>query len=357
MEFKDYYKILGVEPEADATAIKAAYRRLARKYHPDISTEKDAEDRFKEMAEAYEVLKDPEKRAEYDELRKYGGRQGQSFTPPPGWQSAGPGQAHFEHFEGDFSDFFETLFGGGAQPRTEQRRGSGIRGQDVEIELPVFLEETLLEESKTIRYEVPSYNSQGRPQGNTSKTLKVKIPRGVRDGERIRLKGQGAPGMDDWPNGDLYLHVRLVPHPLYDVEGHNLILTLPLAPWEAALGSKITAPTLNGKIQLTIPPNSQSGQRLRVRGKGLPTRQGRGDLFALLKIVNPEHADDEMQALWRQIADKADFDRSPCPRPCTNWRTGIGYRATRPHYTSRRLSLSLKPALLTRNRLPIPCRI
>jgi curved DNA-binding protein len=310
MEFKDYYKILAVEPTADTKTIKTAYRKLARKYHPDVSEQHDAEDRFKEVTEAYEVLGDAKKRAEYDELRQYG-RHGQQFRPPPGWQStAGGFDTGFTHFEGDFSDFFESIFGGARRQRSRPRTRAPFssRGQDVEIDMPIFLEDTLSEESKQINYSLPHYDLDGIRLGDINKTLKVKIPKGVVNGERIRLKGQGAPGLGDGPNGDLYLRIRLVPHPLFDVEGHNLIITVPLAPWEAALGAKITVPTLQGRIQLTVPPNSQSGRRLRIRGRGLPSKTGQGDLYAVLTVVMPPRVTPEARALWENLAAKAKFD-------------------------------------------------
>lgn len=308
MDFKDYYKVLGLEPGADDKAVKAAYRKLARKYHPDVSKEKDAENQFKEVAEAYEVLKSAEKRAEYDELRKYA-QQGRPFEPPPGWQPRGNAGFADEMGGGrDYSDFFESLFG--AAGRTQgPGRSSGRRGQDVEMELPILLEETLADEAKKIAFQLPQYSADGRPLEPISKTLNVKIPAGVSDGERIRLKGQGALGLGGAANGDLYLIIRLVPHPLFDVEAHNLILTVPLAPWEAALGSKVTVPTLDGKIHLSIPANSQSGQRLRIKGKGLMNKLGeRGDLYALFKIVIPAQADEPTRALWTQLAEQAAFD-------------------------------------------------
>jgi len=306
MEFKDYYKVLGVEAEADLKTIKTAYRKLARKYHPDVSEQHDAEERFKEVTEAYEVLSDPNKRAEYDELRKYGGRHGESFRPPPGWQSAGGFDGGFNYSEGgDFSDFFESIFGGGARRGRTRTGGFGgfqSRGQDIEIELPIFLEDTVADESKQIAYNLPHYNTEGQRLEDVRKTLNVKIPKGVVDNQRIRLQGQGAPGIGDAPAGDLYLRIRLVPHPLYDVEGHNLIMTVPLAPWEAALGCKITVPTLQGKITLTIPPQSQSGQRLRIKGRGLPGKTGQGDLFAVLNVVMPDTVNAASKTHWEALA-------------------------------------------------------
>lgn len=313
MEFKDYYAILGVADSADDKAIKTAYRKLARKYHPDVSHERGAEDRFKEVAEAYEVLGDAKKRAEYDELRRYG-RPEQGFEIPPGWQRSGSSGDFGDYAERpgrDFSDFFEAIFGsaGRAAHAHGRTQRPARRGQDVEIELPVFLEETLSGESKQVAYQLPQYDGTGQRLADIGKTLNVKIPPGVGDRERIRLKGQGAPGIGGAPNGDLYLVIRLVPHPLFDVEGHNLIITLPLAPWEAALGTKVTLPTLKGKVNLTIPANSQAGQRLRIKGRGLVSKLGTtGDLYALLKVVMPSRNDESTQRLWQQLAEQAGFD-------------------------------------------------
>ncbi|WP_339905319.1 curved DNA-binding protein [Pseudomonas guineae] len=308
MDFKDYYKTLGLEPGADDKAVKAAYRKLARKYHPDVSKEKDAEHKFKEVAEAYEVLKSAEKRAEYDELSKHA-EQGQPFQPPPGWNAHGnPGFADGMGGSSEYSDFFESLFGGAGRAQ-RGGRNSARRGQDVEMELALLLEETLAEETKTIAFQLPQYSPDGQPLPALNKTLNVKIPRGVSNGERIRLKGQGASGLGGAANGDLYLIIRLVPHPLFDVEGHNLILTVPLAPWEAALGGQITVPTLTGKINLRIPANTQSGQRLRIKGKGLLNKSSEpGDLYALFKIVIPAQADEATRALWAQLAEQAAFN-------------------------------------------------
>ncbi|MFV3404529.1 MULTISPECIES: curved DNA-binding protein [Pseudomonas] len=315
MDFKDYYKILGVEPGADEKAIKAAYRKLARKYHPDVSKESGAEDKFKEANEAYEVLGDKDKRAEYDEIRKYGGQHGRPFQAPPGWQGRGGNGGGFEG--GDFSDFFSSIFGSrGGNPfgGARQQRSAGRRGQDVELELAVFLEETLNKESKQISFQVPQTNAAGQRTGFTTKTLNVKIPAGVTDGERIRLKGQGAPGVGGGANGDLFLTIRMAPHPQFDVEGHDLIITVPLAPWEAALGAKVAVPTLTGKINLTIRPDSQSGQRLRVKGMGLLNKQGeRGDLYAQLKVVMPPQSDADARELWTKLSEKAAFN------PRTQW--------------------------------------
>ena len=305
MDFKDYYQLLGVSEDSGSKDIKTAYRKLARKYHPDMNPDPGAEEKFKEVAEAYEVLKDAGRRAEYDELRQHGNRQGAGFEPPPNWQrSGGFSDADATRFEGDFSDFFNSMFRGGGAEAVQQTRGS--RGQDAEIEMAIFLEETATETFKLVEYKIPVYeNGQVK---DVKKSLKVKIPAGTVDGERVRLKGQGGYGQADGPHGDLYLHIRLVPHPMFDVEGHNLVITVPLAPWEAALGTKVTVPTLTGKIHLTIAPNSQAGTRLRIKGKGMATKTGTGDMFALLKIVVPSSANDEVKALWESLSEKTEFD-------------------------------------------------
>jgi len=306
MEFKDYYAVLGVSPEADDKTIKTAYRKLARQYHPDVSTHTDAEEKFKEVAEAYEVLHKKDKRAEYDEIRQ-ARSQRQRYQQRGG--GFGTGFDANDQTNADFEDFFSSIFGSGAARggrRYYQDQEFSRKGGDIEIELPIFLEETLTETTKPVQFTM-QYEQQGQLQEKT-KSLKVKIPAGVSDGERIRLKGQGTPGSGNAPSGDLYLHIRLVPHPLFDVEGHNLIISVPLAPWEAALGKKVRVPTLSGHIELTIPPNSQTGQRLRIKGKGLVGKLGKGDLYAILKVVMPAKSDSSVNELWTQLAQQADFD-------------------------------------------------
>lgn len=321
MQFVDYYKILGVEPTADDKTIKTAYRKLARKYHPDVNKEAGAEDKFKEVAEAYEVLKNAEKRAEFDQLRQYaqqGGdwqaharqREGGGFSGESG------GGFHFDTNGdmGDFSDFFESIFGGAH--RASGHSAAGGRqpfkqaGRDVELELPLFLEEVVSGNSKSISYAVPSYDSHGRRLADETKTLNIKIPKGVISGERIRLKGQGASGVGDAPSGDLYLKVKFAPHPVFDVKDYDLTVSLPIAPWEAALGAKISVATLNSKITLTLPENSQAGQKFRLKGKGLPMKkEGEvGDLYVVLKIVMPPTLDEDSKILWKELAEKNKFD-------------------------------------------------
>ncbi len=317
MEFKDYYKILGVAENADDKSIKTAYRKLARQYHPDVSQEADAENKFKEITEAYEVLKSKDKRAEYDELRKYG-RNGR-FQPPPDWQNRAGGGQEQEFYHGDFSEFFNSIFGNAGGARSGFRGFEGFtdgahfnqnakhKGEDIEAELAVFLEDTLAEESKTIHYQIPHIDGRGM-RSFKEKTLKVKIPAGVADGERIRLKNQGAPGFNGGENGDLFLRIRLVPHPLFDVQGHDLYVTVPIAPWEAVLGAKIVVPTLDGKVSLSIPANSQAGQKLRIKGKGLPTKTGRGDLLAVLKIVVPKADSEQQKQAWQTLAEASNYN-------------------------------------------------
>ena len=241
MEFKDYYQILGVSEAASADEVKKAYRKLARKYHPDVSKEANAEHRFKEVGEAYEVLKDPEKRAEYDQLRRFGTRGADgSFQPPPGWESAaGFGGGGFTEADaGHFSDFFESIFGrSGRAHRTYSRghqRSFSMRGEDIHYRLPLFLEEAFKGGERQIQIQVPEPDDQGFVKYR-QKTLKVKVPAGVEAGQHIRLKGQGAPGIGGAEPGDLFLEIELAPHPLFAVDGKDLTLTLPITPWEAEL--------------------------------------------------------------------------------------------------------------------------
>ncbi|MCK7543719.1 DnaJ domain-containing protein [Marinobacter bryozoorum] len=306
MDFKDYYAALGVSESASPEEIKKAYRKLARKYHPDVSKEDDADAKFKDVGEAYEVLKDPEKRAEYDQLRKYGARGDGSFEPPPGWQSASGfgGGGYTEADAHQFSDFFEEIFGGG------RRTGGGFggfrqnmrsRGEDIHARLALFLEEAYHGCEKQVQFTVHEVDDQGRIVARP-KTLKVKIPAGMRDGQHIRLKGQGSPGIGGGGNGDLFIEVELAPHPLFTVEGRDLLLTVPVAPWEAALGASVTVPTVAGKVNLKIPGGSNSGRKLRLKGKGLPGKHP-GDQIVVLQVVMPEQHSEEAEALYQQLAD------------------------------------------------------
>ncbi len=302
MEFKDYYKILGVEKNASQEEIKRAYRKLARKYHPDVSKEADAEEKFKEVQEAYEVLKDPEKRTAYDQLGAQW-RAGQDFRPPPDWeqefQFGGGGFTGAEAH--DFSEFFETLFG---QPWGGGRRGGGfrMRGEDVHASLPITLEEAYRGMRRTITLDIPEVDPASGRVVKRPRTLEVKIPKGVREGQKIRLAGQGAPGIGGGPAGDLYLTLRFVPHPWFKPEGRDIYLELPITPWEAALGARVPVPTLGGKVELKIPAGSQSGRKLRLKGRGLPGTPP-GDQYVVLRIETPPADTEDDRALYRRMAE------------------------------------------------------
>ncbi|MCO6439809.1 MAG: DnaJ domain-containing protein [Nitrococcus mobilis] len=307
MEYKDYYQILGVSKDASGDEIKRAYRKLARKYHPDVSKAPDAEQRFKEVAEAYEVLKDPDKRRAYDQLGS-NWRAGEEFRPPPDWQFRG------EFGPGGFSDFFDTLFGGGhgspfdgmfggAAPRG---RGFARRGEDQLAKITITLEEAYHGTTRTITVEGQEVDGQGRAR-RTQRNLRVQIPSGVREGQRIRLTGQGSPGRGDARAGDLFLEVHIAPHKLYRLHGKDVHLELPVAPWEAALGTTLNVPTLGGRVDLKIPGNSQSGRRLRLRGRGLPGDPP-GDQYLELRIVNPRVQTDRARELFRELERELGFN-------------------------------------------------
>jgi len=306
MEYKDYYKILGVDRDASTEDIKKAYRRLARKYHPDVSDDPNAEQRFKEIGEAYEVLKDPEKRKAYDQLGS-GWQQGDEFRPPPGWESGDFGfrAGGFSGTGGfsteDFSDFFESLFGGGFRPgggRAGGARtgGAGFRArgsdQTASIELPL---------------EVAYHGGIQSIRLSSGKSIQVRIPAGVTDGQRIRLPGQGEPGIGGGPSGDLHLQVHLREHPTFSVERRDIHLNLPVAPWEAALGATVKVPTMGGDVDLKVPAGSQSGRRLRLRGRGLPNNPA-GDQYVTLLIVNPPMSDSRARELYEQMREELSFD-------------------------------------------------
>jgi curved DNA-binding protein len=285
MEFRDYYATLGVERTASPDEIKRAYRKLARKYHPDVSKEPDAEARFKEVAEAHEVLSDPEKRAAYDDVGQRYGQRGE-FHPPPGWdgggfefsgRDAGPGA------DMDFSDFFESLFGHrmrGAAHGMPQR-GAGDRHAKIVIDLV----DAYRGARKTLTLRMPVVDAQGRVTLR-ERQLDVQIPAGVREGQHLRLSGQGSPGEGGMPAGDLYLEIGFQPHPHFRVDGRDVYMDLPVAPWEAAVGATVVAPMPDGSVQITVPPGSGAGRKLRLKGKGLPGRPP-GDLYAVLVITAP----------------------------------------------------------------------
>lgn len=301
MEYKDYYKMLGVERDATQEQIKQAYRRLARKYHPDVSKENNAEEQFKAVGEAYEVLKDPEKRAAYDQLGSQW-QAGQDFKPPPGWD------AGFE-FHGDdasvFSDFFESLFG-----QTAGRHGGGAgfsgRGRDHHAKVLVDIEDVYTGATRKISLHAPHVDNSGHLR-TVERTLNVKIPKGIRQGQSIRLSGQGDPGVGGGQAGDLYLEIEFKPHPLYRVEGRDVSIVVPVAPWELALGAQIRVPTPAGQVEVTIPPSSQSGNKLRLAGRGLPGRT-KGDLFVVLKVVLPRADTDAGREVYRNMQRDLGFN-------------------------------------------------
>lgn len=303
MEYKDYYQIMGVPRNATQDELKRAYRKLARKYHPDVSKEADAERRFKEVGEAYEVLKDPQKRAAYDQLGS-NWRAGQEFKPPPDWgfdfDLGGFGSAG-----GGFSDFFESLFGGRGAANSQQRRGgfSG-KGRDHHAKLQIDLEDAYHGTTRTVYLQLPELDAQGRASTKT-RTLNVKVPKGISAGQRIRLAGQGAPGLGSGPSGDLYLEVEFLPHRQFRAEGHDIYLTLPITPWEAALGATVSVPTLGGAVDMKIPAGSQSGQKLRLKGRGLPPH---GDHYVLLQLVTPPADNEAAREFYREMARRLPFN-------------------------------------------------
>lgn len=290
MEYKDYYQIMGVGREASADDIKRAYRRLARKFHPDVSKEPNAEQRFKEVGEAYEVLRDPEKRAAYDALGMR--KPGEDFRPPPDWQFDYAGAPD----PGAHSDFFEQLFGGLGGGRASFRN----RGFDTAGQVEVTLEEAFKGAERRLAVQHIAVDERGRPQPVT-RELNVKIPAGVVDGQQIRIAAKGQPGAGGGPAGDLFLQVRLLPHRWFRAEGRDISLDLPVTPWEAALGETVRVPTLGGRVDLKLPKGSQTDRQLRLKGRGLPGNPP-GDQFVVLKIVVPAPKDAADEALYRQLA-------------------------------------------------------
>ncbi|HUX74574.1 MAG TPA: DnaJ C-terminal domain-containing protein [Steroidobacteraceae bacterium] len=304
MEFKDYYKIMGVARDASETQIKQAYRKLARKYHPDVSKEKNAEARFKELGEAYEVLKNPEKRAAYDQLGS-GHSAGEQFRPPPDWGAG----FEFSGGGGDsaaYSEFFEALFGRQGRGRHATRGGfDAAHGEDHHAKVLLDLEASFAGGTRAISLRVPDLDASGRLQLK-ERTLNVQIPKGILAGQTIRLAGQGARGAGGGA-GDLYIEVDFQPHRLYRVDGRDVYLDLPVAPWEAVLGAAVKTPTPSGPIDLKIPPGSKGGTKLRLRGRGIPA-QPAGDFFVVLQIALPPANDEKSGAAYRAMAAALPFD-------------------------------------------------
>ena len=297
MKYKDYYKILGVTRGAGDDEIKKAYRKLARKYHPDVSKEPNAKEKFQEVSEAYETLRDKEKRAAYDSLGS-GFRQGQDFRPPPDWFDRFGGGGKAEDLHGvDLGELFESM---GLFGRAQRRSGgfgrrSAFPGEDYEVPVRLTLEEAYRGTERTVQLDGRGFTAR--------------IPRGATDGQRLRLRGKGGPGMNGGPAGDLYLQIALEPHALYRASGHDLDIDVPLAPWEAALGAEVEVPTLEGRVTMKVPAGSKAGQKLRLAGKGLPKPGGgAGDLYAVLSIAVPATLTDSERKLYEELRKTSRFD-------------------------------------------------
>lgn len=316
VQFRDYYETLGVSKTATEAEIKSAFRKLARKHHPDVAKDKaSAEEKFKQINEAYEVLSDPEKRKKYDQLGADWNQPGGGYQPPPGWRpqqgggypsGTGGGNGGGVEFEFDgtgFSDFFEAFFGGGrgrsafggGNAGFGGRTATAERGSDVEADIMVTLEEALHGSKRTV--------SLRRSSASKLETYQVKIPRGVHEGQRIRLAGQGEAGARGGKSGDLFLRVRLSRHPDFSVEGSDLIHEVELAPWQAVLGTELQVPTIEGPARLKVPAGTSSDQRFRMRERGLPTAAGRGDLYVVTAIRIPKKLTDRERELWQQLAE------------------------------------------------------
>jgi curved DNA-binding protein len=301
MKYKDYYASLGLERGASEADIKKAYRRFARKYHPDVSKEAGAEEKFKEIAEAYQTLKDPEKRAAYDQLGAHA--PGQDFQPPPDWRQQ-YSESPFAAEDLDLSDLFSHLHAGAG------RRGArrSMPGQDYEIAVAITIEQAFQGTQIDLDLNMPEYDADGRLH-RTPHVFKARIPKGATDGQRLRLPGKGGKGLNGGRDGDLYLNISLKPHPLYRAAGHDLYLDLPLAPWEAVLGTAVEVPTPGGVVRLKVPPGTQAGRHLRLPNRGLPKpKEGQGDLYAIVQIVVPSVIGDSERDLYRKLSEDSGFD-------------------------------------------------
>ena len=309
MDFKDYYKVMGVKRDASQDDVKRAYRKLARKFHPDVSKESDAEARFKELGEAYAVLKDPEKRAAYDELGA-NWQTGQEFRPPPDWgagfEFSGSG------FDGGdanaYSDFFESLFGQrtGAQHDAGTRRGFHARGEDHHAKVLVDIEDAYNGAARTISLRTPELDKSGHVV-TKDRALSVKIPQGVTQGQRIRLQGQGAPGFGGGNAGDLYLEIDFRPHRLYSHDGRDVYLKLPVTPWEAALGATVKVPTPTGSVDLKLPAGTSNGQKLRLKGRGIPGNPP-GNFYVTAEFTLPPANSEPAKELYRKMQQEMSYN-------------------------------------------------
>ncbi len=312
MEYKDYYDVMGVARDVTQDEIKRAYRKLARKYHPDVSNEPEAEERFKSVGEAYAVLKDPEKRAAYDQLGSQW-QSGQEFRPPPDWDQnfefRGGGAPGAADGGADFSDFFSSLFGqmgGGGRGAAGGRAGFQMQGEDHHAKISIGVADSYTGVTRGISLRLPEVTSDGHVV-TRDRVLNVKIPKGVRPGQRIRLAGQGGPGMGDGKAGDLYLEINFSTGGRFRVDDKDVIMSLPVAPWEAALGTTITVPIPSGNIALKIPAGSAPGSRLRLKGKGLPAKTP-GNFYVELEVVLPPADSDEAKAFYRKMQTEMPFD-------------------------------------------------
>jgi curved DNA-binding protein len=308
MQYKDYYKIMGLAREASQDEIKRAYRKLARKYHPDVSKERDAEAKFKELGEAYEVLKDPEKRAAYDQLGSHW-QAGQEFRPPPNWDEGfefkGGGFTGVD--AGAYSDFFEQLFGHNVFHGADKGQYQfHARGQDSHAKIHIDLEDSYRGATRNISLSAPEMNGQGHVHVK-HRSLNVQIPRGIKPGQHIRLAGQGNPGSGGAKSGDLILEIAFNNHPLYRVTDADVYLDLPVTPWEAALGTKIKVPTPEGYVDVKIPSNSRQGSKLRLPGRGLPSKTP-GDFYIILQIALPPATSEKAKAAYQSMQKELDFN-------------------------------------------------
>jgi curved DNA-binding protein len=304
MNYKDYYEVLGLGRDATQDEIKRSYRKLARKYHPDVSEISDAEDCFKEVGEAYEVLKDPEKRAAYNQLGA-NWEAGQQFDAPPNWDAG----FEFSGGQGDsaaFSDFFESLFGRGFSGGASAGGNFHSQGEDHHARVLIEIEDAYQGTSRNVTLQSPELDRQGHVV-NKQRVLKVKIPKGIKQGQKIRLAGQGSAGHGDGAPGDLYLEIDFAPHSVFRVEGKDVYLDLPIAPWEAALGRKVKAPTPGGVVDLTIPISARSGQKLRLKGRGIPAKEP-GDVYVTLRMVTPEPSGESEKELYQQMEREFEFN-------------------------------------------------
>jgi len=311
MKYKDYYETLGVKPAASLDEIKKAYRKLAHQYHPDVSKDPQGEEKFKEIAEAYSTLKDPEKRTAYDELGRH--PEGQEFRPPPNWGNQGAGQGFtggnsqgFSFDDIDLSDLFASFAGG-----KQQGQRAPTAGQDYELSTEISLEDAYTGTTVELNFTVQEQSQQGQVK-RVPHTFKTRIPKGVTDGQKMLLRGKGAKGAHGGRDGNLYLTVNLMPHRLFRVNNHDLLIDLPLTPWEAGLGATIKVPTLSGPVNLKVVAGTSSGQKLRIAKRGLPKKnEAFGDLFAITQIVLPTKLSEQEAALLKDLSQISTFN----PRP------------------------------------------